>query len=180
MTDKDDSNQKKCFVVSPIGDENSDVRKNADQLFNYIIKPVCEKCGFKAIRLDHENTPESIIQGILNCLDRYDLVIADLTGHNPNVFFEIGYRTAKGKPIIHLKRKGEKIPFDVSSVRTFEYELTDLDIVAETCARLEEAMCSFVYEDNIKIVERNSKIVSDLNEIICKIDSLSEEVKKKA
>ena len=50
MTDKDDSNQKKCFVVSPIGDENSDVRKNADQLFNYIIKPVCEKCGFKAIR----------------------------------------------------------------------------------------------------------------------------------
>ena len=46
MTDKDDSNQKKCFVVSPIGDENSDVRKNADQLFNYIIKPVCEKCGF--------------------------------------------------------------------------------------------------------------------------------------
>lgn len=41
-------------------------------------------------------------------------------------------------------------------------------------------MCSFVYEDNIKIVERNSKIVSDLNEIICKIDSLSEEVKKKA
>ena len=100
-------------------------------------------------------------------------------------FFEIGYRTAKGKPIIHLKRKGEKIPFDVSSIRTFEYDLTDLDIVAETRERLEKAIGSFVYEDSIEdeddndIVEGNSRIVSVLNEIIYKIDSLSEEVKKK-
>lgn len=185
VTDKDNSNQKKCFVVSPIGDENSDIRKNADQLFNHIIKPVCENCGFKAIRIDYENTPDSITQGILDCLDRYDLVIADMTGHNPNVFFEIGYRTAKGKPIIHLKRKREKIPFDVSSIRTFEYDLTDLDIVAETRERLEKAIGSFVYEDSIEdeddndIVEGNSRIVSVLNEIIYKIDSLSEEVKKK-
>lgn len=185
LTDKDASDQKKCFVVSPIGDENSDIRKNADQLFNHIIKPVCENCGFKAIRIDHENTPDSITQGILDCLDKYDLVIADMTGHNPNVFFEIGYRTAKDKPIIHLKRKGERIPFDVSSIRTFEYDLTDLDIVSETRERLEKAICSFVYEDNLEneddneVVEGNGKIVSVLNEIIYKIDSLSEEIKKK-
>lgn len=73
----------------------------------------------------------------------------------------------------------------MSSIRTFEYDLTDLDIVAETRERLEKAIGSFVYEDSIEdeddndIVEGNSRIVSVLNEIIYKIDSLSEEVKKK-
>ena len=63
--------------------------------------------------------------------------------------------------------------------------MTDLDIVAETRERLEKAIGSFVYEDSIEdeddkdIAEGNSRIVSVLNEIIYKIDSLSEEVKKK-
>ncbi|SFQ45618.1 hypothetical protein SAMN04487928_1512 [Butyrivibrio proteoclasticus] len=185
MAEKNESNQRKCFVVSPIGEENSDIRKNADQLFNHIIKPVCEQCGFKAVRIDHENTPDSITQGILDCLDKNELVIADLTGHNPNVFFEIGYRAAKGKPIIHLKRKGERIPFDIAAIRTFEYDLTDLDVVAETRKRLEKAISGFVYEndmgdeEDIDNVDGSGRIVSAMNEILYKIDCLSEEIKKK-
>lgn len=184
LIEKNTDGQKKCFVVSPIGEDGSEIRKNADQLFNHIIKPVCEKCGFKAIRIDYENTPDSITQGILDCLFNYDLVIADLTGHNPNVFFEIGYRTSIGKPIIHLKRKGETIPFDVSSIRTFDYDLTDLDVVAETRDRLEKAVLSFVYEDDLDETEEvegneSNKIVAILNEIIYKLDILSEDVRKK-
>jgi len=185
MAEIKENNQRKCFVVSPIGEENSDIRKNADQLFNHIIKPVCEQCGFKAVRIDHENTPDSITQGILDCLDKNELVIADLTGHNPNVFFEIGYRAAKGKPIIHLKRKGERIPFDIAAIRTFEYDLTDLDVVAETRERLEKAISGFVYEndiddeEDIDNVDGSSKIIPALNEILYKIDCLSEEIKKK-
>ena len=53
-----------------------------------------------------------------------ELVIADISGHNPNVFFEMGYRKCTDKPIIHLKKKREMIPFDVNTVRTFEYDLT--------------------------------------------------------
>lgn len=184
LIEKNDNGLKKCFVVSPIGDDGSNIRKNADQLFNHIIKPVCEKCGFKAIRIDHENIPDSITQGILDSLFKYDLVIADLTGHNPNVFFEIGYRASIGKPIIHLKRKGESIPFDVSSIRTFDYDLTDLDVVAETRERLEKAILSFVYEDDLDEIEElegseSNKIMSLLNDIIYKLDILSEDVRKK-
>ena len=128
LAEKNEDSRRKCFVVSPIGDDGSDIRKNADQLFNHIIKPVCEQCGFCAIRIDHKNTPDSITQDILDSLDRYELVIADLTGQNPNVFFEIGYRASTGKPVIHLKRRGEKIPFDVSSIRTFDYDLTGMEV----------------------------------------------------
>ena len=38
-----------CFVVCPIGSEGSETRKRSDELLNYIIKPVCEKCGFEAV-----------------------------------------------------------------------------------------------------------------------------------
>lgn len=175
---------RKCFVVSPIGDDGSDIRKNADQLYQHIIKPVCEKCGFEAQRVDEFNTSESITQDILDALNEFDLVIADLTGHNPNVFFEIGYRTKSQKPIIHLKRKGEAIPFDVSTIRTFEYDLTDLDMVTATKERLEQVILNFKYEE---IKERkgnsnsyeNNMIVASLNDIQYKIDVLTEEIKKK-
>lgn len=175
---------RKCFVVSPIGDVGSEIRKNADQLYQHIIKPVCEKCGFEAQRVDEFNTSESITQDILDALNEFDLVIADLTGHNPNVFFEIGYRTKSQKPIIHLKRKGEAIPFDVSTIRTFEYDLTDLDMVTATKERLEQVILNFKYEE---IKERkgnsnsyeNNMIVASLNDIQYKIDVLTEEIKKK-
>ena len=174
---------KKCFVVSPIGDAGTDIRKNADQLYQHIIKPVCEKCGFAAQRVDEFNTSNSITQEILDALNDYDLVIADLTGHNPNVFFEIGYRTKSQKPIIHLKRKDETIPFDVSSIRTFEYDLTDLDMVTATKDRLEQVIRNFKY-DEYKESKRgnnfeNNMIVASLNDIHYKIDVLTEEIKKK-
>lgn len=174
---------KKCFVVSPIGDAGTDIRKNADQLYQHIIKPVCEKCGFVAQRVDEFNTSNSITQEILDALNDYDLVIADLTGHNPNVFFEIGYRTKSQRPIIHLKRKDETIPFDVSSIRTFEYDLTDLDMVTATKDRLEQVIKNFKY-DEAKESKRgnnfeNNMIVASLNDIQYKIDVLTEEIKKK-
>lgn len=40
---------KKCFVVSPIGNDGSDIRKRADQVFKYIISPACEECEFEPI-----------------------------------------------------------------------------------------------------------------------------------
>jgi len=175
---------KKCFVVSPIGDAGTDIRKNADQLYQHIIKPVCEKCGFVAQRVDEFNTSESITQEILDALNDYELVIADLTGHNPNVFFEIGYRTKSQKPIIHLKRKDETIPFDISAIRTFEYDLTDLDMVTATKDRLEQVIKNFKY-DEIKESKKssnnfeNNMIVASLNDIQYKIDVLTEEIKKK-
>lgn len=175
---------RRCFVVSPIGDAGTDIRKNADQLYQHIIKPVCEKCGFNAQRVDELNTSGSITQEILEALNDYELVIADLTGHNPNVFFEIGYRTKSQKPIIHLKRKNEIIPFDVSTIRTFEYDLTDLDMVTATKDRLEQVIINFKY-DEVKESKKNNgsfennMIVAFLNDIQYKIDVLTDEIRKK-
>lgn len=134
---------KKCFVISPIGGEGTEIRKRADQVYKYIIAPVCEKCGFEAIRVDQINQADSITQTIIDMLLQSELVIADMTGHNPNAFYEMGFRACTRKPMIHLKEKGEGIPFDIASIRAFDYDLTDLDAVTEIKSRLEQTVQSF-------------------------------------
>lgn len=79
---------KTCFVVSPIGETDSEIRSNADKLFKYIISPVCESCGFEPVRVDQINDSDSITQTIIDKLLSSELVIADISGHNPNVFLK--------------------------------------------------------------------------------------------
>ena len=143
---------KTCFVVSPIGEEGTDIRKRADQVYKYIIDPVCQKCEFHAIRVDQINQVDSITQTILDMLMKSELVIADITGHNPNAFYEMGFRACTGKPMIHLKGKGESIPFDISNIRAFDYELTDLDSVEEVKNRLEQTIKSFNIIESADII----------------------------
>lgn len=131
---------KKCFVVSPISVENSPIRKRSDQLLKHIIEPVCKEHDLEAVRVDNIAASDSITETIIDHLTNSDLVIADLTDHNPNAFFEIGFRTALRKPIIHLKSKDDTIPFDISTIRTFDYDLTDLDSVADLKEKLSQTI----------------------------------------
>ena len=179
---------KTCFVVSPIGETDSEIRSNADKLFKYIISPVCESCGFEPVRVDQINDSDSITQTIIDKLLSSELVIADISGHNPNVFFEMGYRKCTDKPIIHLKKKGETIPFDVNTVRTFEYDLTDLDNVEETKKRLEQTIGTFSFENKTNALgqdEGNNKqlffqsILTMLYQIQDSITELKEQINKK-
>lgn len=112
---------KTCFIISPIGSKESNIRKNADKLFDFILKPACDKAGFKPHRIDHINHIDKIDSKIIDYLETSDLVIADTSTQNANCFYEIGYRTALNKPIILLKKEDEALPFDVASIRCISY-----------------------------------------------------------
>lgn len=56
----------KCFLISPIGEDGSDIRKRADKVFKYIIYPVCAERGFEAIRADKINQVDLITQTIID------------------------------------------------------------------------------------------------------------------
>ena len=138
--------------------------------------------------VDQINDSDSITQTIIDKLLSSELVIADISGHNPNVFYEMGYRKCTDKPIIHLKKKGESIPFDVNTVRTFEYDLTDLDNVEETKKRLEQTIETFSFEnqdDTLGQDEEANKqpftqgILTMLYQIQDSITELKEQVNKK-
>ena len=137
---------KKCFIVCPIGQESTDTRKRSDTLLNFILKPVCNECGFEVIRVDESNTGDSITQNIIEHLTHDDLVIADLSEQNPNAFYELGYRTALGKPTIQIKSKGEPLPFDVSSIQTFDYDVTDIPDTEIFKQRIKKTIESFNFQ----------------------------------
>lgn len=119
---------KKCFVICPISTPNSLTRERSDKLLEHIIEPALKNTGFEVIRADKVEHSTSITELILQYLRESDLVIADLTDHNPNCFYEIGYRYALGLPMIYLKEKDSTIPFDISMMRTIDYAFDVVDV----------------------------------------------------
>jgi hypothetical protein len=113
---------KTCFFISRIGDPGSPEREFSDKLLKYIVAPVLEKFGYDLpIRGDHITQPGVITTQVFTHLWNDDLVIADLTGSNPNVFYELAVRHVRRKPFIHLIERGAKIPFDIAPNRTIEF-----------------------------------------------------------
>lgn len=154
---------KTCFVVCPIGNEDSDTRKRSDSLYRHIISPVCQECSFSPIRIDRENTTGSLTDEIINHISNDDLVIADITDLNPNAFYEIGYRAALKKPAIHLMSKDTNIPFDISSIRTFPYNLSDLDSVDELKTRLINTIKSIDFTKSEPTTDTESTCANAVN-----------------
>lgn len=124
--------ERTCFVISPIGKENSDIRARADKVLDYIIGPALKSSGLEPVRSDNIAAPGMITTQIITHILNDKLVIADLTGHNPNVFYEIALRHAFRKPIVQMVQKGQELPFDVSGMRTIQY---DLDLEGATQAK---------------------------------------------
>ncbi len=114
---------KTCFVIAPIGKEGSETRKHSDQVLEYIIKPAMEDCGYEAKRADEISTLGIITTNIIQRIFDAPLVIAVLTDHNPNVFYELAIRHAARKPVIQLIKHDQEIPFDVNQQNTIKYEL---------------------------------------------------------
>jgi len=115
--------QKSCFVISPIGESKSAIREHADDLFDYIIKPACEAADFVPQRADHDTRSGIITEQMYDCILGDDLLIAVLTFHNPNVFYEVAIAEAAARPIILMIEEGTSIPFDIKDRRVLTYDL---------------------------------------------------------
>lgn len=115
---------KTCFMITPIGKEGTEVRKNADEVLEYIISPICQAFGYSVVRADKMANSGLITKAIIEQIISADLVIADLTGNNPNVFYELAIRHSYRKPAIQIIKGDVEIPFDVSNMRTISYDTT--------------------------------------------------------
>jgi hypothetical protein len=105
----------KAFVVMQFGSQYDDV-------YNDVIKGVCEKYEASTLRADEVAGPGLIISDIIREISSSQLIIADITPVNANVYFEIGYALALNKPTILLAKKGTPLPFDVAGFRVLFYE----------------------------------------------------------
>ena len=105
----------RSFIVMPLSPPFND-------LYKEVIIPVCEKIGILAFRADDVFKPGIIMQDIIQALVESDIIIAEISSENPNVYYEIGYAHALGKPTILLAKKDSELPFDISGYRVIFYD----------------------------------------------------------
>lgn len=85
------------------------------------IKPACEAAGTYCERVDEQIFQESILSRIYNQISKADVIVADMTGRNPNVYYETGYAHGLGKRVILLTQKADDIPFDLKHYQHIVY-----------------------------------------------------------
>ncbi len=174
------------FVICPIGSDDSDDRKRSDRVLKHVIKPAIkivtsqndEECIHRA---DLIAKPGRITQQIIEKLRSTDVVIADLTGQNANVMYELGLRHGTGKPCVLLCQKNQKLPFDLADLRTIFYEI-DVDEVEkaslELSKHISDAISSGVPHSNLQFIGSNSN-KKDLQKTISKLHQEMDSLDKK-
>jgi len=110
-----------CFVIMPFVEHDED--RYAAGFFKEVrdslLIPAITKAGLQ-VRTAHRLGSDLIQSTIINELLAADLVLADLTEHNPNVLFELGMRIAEDKPVVLVKAKGTGPIFDVDHILRIE------------------------------------------------------------
>lgn len=126
----------RAFVIGPIGDRDAEngseskrAYEDAIEVFEYIISPACAAAEVEPFRADHISRTGEINEQIFRNLRDAPVVIADLTGANPNVMYELGLRHTTGKLTIQIGEK-ERLPFDISSIRTILFKRTEAGFVS--------------------------------------------------
>lgn len=115
-----------CFYITPIGEEDSEHRRHSDLFLGSIVEPALEQFQLKVVRADAIDKPGVITRQIIDYLLRSRLVIADLSYHNPNVFYELAIRHAARLPVVQVIRACDNVPFDLNQVRTIKIDTSDI------------------------------------------------------
>ena len=105
------------FVLMPFTEKLKPV-------WEYHIKKVINSLGLIAKRADDFFTAHAVMKDVWNAICGSRVIIADCTGRNPNVFYEIGVAHTKGVPVILTTQDASDVPFDLHHIRYIEYEYT--------------------------------------------------------
>jgi hypothetical protein len=115
-----------CFYVAPIGEPDSEARQHSDLILASLVEPALAELDLKVLRADAIARPGVITKQVIEHVAKARLVVADLSFHNPNVFYELAFRHATRKPVLHLIRAFDPIPFDLDQFRTIRIDTSGL------------------------------------------------------
>ena len=126
-----------CFIVMPFGPEwSADVHR--------ILAGACQAAGVRPVRGDDLFTPTDILEDIWQSINAADFVIADITGRNPNVLYELGIAHTLAKPVMIISRDAADIPIDLATRRVILYGQAGADWREDLASRIAQAVAGIV------------------------------------
>ena len=117
-----------CSVIMPFGKkENNGSEIDFNSVYNEFIKPAFESAGFRVLRSDKDifKQGEYIIQEIWRLINRSRLIVADVTGRNSNVFYELGISHTVGRDVIIITQNEKDVPFDIQGLHYIKYSIDE-------------------------------------------------------
>jgi len=168
------SEQKTCFLLSPIGRVGTETHTRFKEVLDYVIRPAIESSGhvLQVLRADEIQCPGSFIKDILEHVLESHIVIADLTSQNPNVFYELGVRHALSPRTILVAQTVDDIPSDLREYRAIVY-----DVSAKGAADFRERLHEFLKDIAATPNRPDNPVLDRLGSIIeARTASLQEEV----
>ena len=115
------TDKKRCFIITPIGNDNDSIRRHIDGIIDAAIKPALEP-DYEVVAAHKITETGTITKQIIKEIYQDELAIANLTGNNPNVMYELALRHSLGKPVIMIAEKGTPLPSDIVMERTIFYQ----------------------------------------------------------
>lgn len=104
-----------CFVLLPLHEPFTTI-------YTDLVVPAVEMLDMTCQHAGEIFGPGFIVSDIHSLIEEAKVVVAELTGRNPNVFYELGIAHALHKPVVQLTQQIEDVPFDIRHLRTVEYE----------------------------------------------------------
>ena len=149
---------KTCFVITPIGGDNTDIRREADGIIDEVLIPVLEEeLGFTVEVAHRVDASGSITQQVIQSVIESDFAICNLATLNPNVMYELALRHAARKPVVTIAPHGTSLPFDISDDRVVFYKN---DIAGANQLKTDDIKLVIVSEQALDI--QNAQVVSNL------------------
>ncbi len=136
-----DESKKHCFIISPIGPDDSDIRRAADFFREDIVRKAL-KDDFDISRADDYNRAGNITSQVIEAISKAALVVADLTGRNPNVYYELGFAHTHGRHVVPMISVDDEhpLPFDNYTERTIKYSIHTVQDRDASVTRLKRAV----------------------------------------
>lgn len=122
-----------CFVMMPFG-------AWFDRYYQEIYVPAIKDAGFEPVRADELFTTGSVVEQIWEQIEKAKLLLADLSGKNPNVFYELGLAHAAKKPVVFTASEVGDVPFDLRHLRVIIYDIRE----PEWAARLRKSVTDYL------------------------------------
>jgi len=151
-----------AFVIMPFAAE-------FEEIYNYFIATSLNEAGFEVKRADDIESQNNILKDIVNAIKNCDIIVADLTSSNPNVYYELGLAHSINKPVILLTQDLSEVPFDLKSYRIIEYNTHFLNI--QKVSKQLSNIALGLYDGSLKY----GNPFTDFNEINIK-DEIKEEL----